>query len=94
MGEFLKTVVKIVLAVLPVVCIVLLSVSIVMLGVSLDPGVKWNEYTEVIWGFNTTYFNTLFTSLDVAIYAGVKNGHPCLSKYMQVLNPHQDGKII
>ncbi|XP_071144070.1 uncharacterized protein [Mytilus edulis] len=61
-----------------------------MLVVSLDPGVKWNEYTEVIWGFNTTYFNTLFTSLDVAIYAGVKNGHPCLSKYMQVLNPHQD----
>ncbi|VDI11684.1 Hypothetical predicted protein [Mytilus galloprovincialis] len=90
MGECLKTVVKIVLAVLPVICIVLLSVSIVMLGVSLDPGVKWNEYTQPVYGIDTYYFSTLFSSLDVAIYAGTKNNLPCVSKYLPVLNPHHD----
>lgn len=94
MGECLKTVVKIVLAVLPVICIVLLSVSIVMLVVSLDPGVKWNEYTKKVWGLDGFYFGNLFSSLDVTTYAGNKNGYPCDSDYMPLLNPHHDGKII
>ncbi|CAG2246427.1 unnamed protein product [Mytilus edulis] len=90
MGECLKTVVKIVLAVLPVICIVLLSVSIVMLGVSLDPGVKWNEYTQPVYGMDTFYFSNLFSSLDVTIYAGTKNNIPCDSNYLALLNPHHD----
>lgn len=94
MGELLKTVVIKILKVLPLICIALLSSSIVMLAVSLNPGVKWNEYTTDVWGLPTYYFSTLHSSLDVAMYAGVKNGKPCDSEYLALLNPHHDGKFI
>lgn len=78
MGELLKSIVNKILKVLPVMCIVLLSVSLVMLEVSLDPGIKWNEYTQDVWGLN----------------AVEKNSRPCDSLYMSILNQHHDCKII
>lgn len=85
MGELLRTVVIKVLKVLPLICIALLSSSIVMLAVSLNPGVKCNEYTQPVFGIETYYFNTLNSSVYIAIYAGSKNNHSCDSLYLAVL---------
>lgn len=98
MGKLLKTAVKIILAVLPVICIMLLTVSIIMLAVSLDPGVKWNEYNQEIYPNSKLYghyFSTLWSSLDVAAFVGQKDPqHPCKGKYWNLLKPLHDGKII
>lgn len=96
MVELWKTVVKKILEIIPVICIALLSLSIVMLVVSLDPEVKWNEYNQeifsVIYGH---YFSTLWSSFDLAAFVGQKDRqHPCKGKYMDILKPLHDGKVI
>ncbi|CAC5388047.1 unnamed protein product [Mytilus coruscus] len=93
MVEMGKTVVKKILQILPVICIVLLCVSIVMLTVSLDPGVKWNEYHKELFPNSQLfgyYFNTLWSSIDVTEFLGKKNGLPCTGIYMSLLKPRYD----
>ncbi|XP_076084919.1 uncharacterized protein LOC143055636 [Mytilus galloprovincialis] len=94
MVELWKTLVKKILEIIPVICIALLSMSVVMLVVSLDPGVKWSEYNQELYygsGIFGYYFNTLWSSLDVAKFAGLKDPHhPCTGKYIDLLKPLHD----
>ena len=79
MREYVKTILSIILATLPVVSIILFALSVGALGISLNPDVKWNEYSTESYGYYLYYFNTLWSSLDGFSYATI-NG-----QYQQVL---------
>jgi hypothetical protein len=55
------------------------ALSVGALGISLNPDVKWNEYSTESYGYYLYYFNTLWSSLDGFSYATI-NG-----QYQQVL---------
>ncbi|VDI11683.1 uncharacterized protein LOC143054270 [Mytilus galloprovincialis] len=87
MGKCVKSFLKVLLAILPVVNVVIFIVSIVMLIISLNPGVKWNEYIdEISPGYYVYYFHTLWTSLDANAYEGKLYS----GSYSKILNPHHD----
>ncbi|VDH97754.1 Hypothetical predicted protein [Mytilus galloprovincialis] len=87
MAKCVRSFLKVPVAVLPVVNVIIFIVAIVMLIISLNPGVKWNEYLdEIAPGFYVYYFHTLWTSLDANAYEG-KLGS---GSYSKILNPHHD----
>ncbi|XP_076084317.1 uncharacterized protein LOC143055057 [Mytilus galloprovincialis] len=87
MGKFLKSFLKVCLAVISIVNVIIFTVSIVISIISLNPGVKWNEYfDEISPGFYCYYFHTLWTSLDANAYEGKAYS----GIYAKILNPHHD----
>lgn len=48
MGKFLKSFLKVCLAVISIVNVIIFTVSFVISIISLNPGVKWNEYFDEI----------------------------------------------
>lgn len=79
MRACVRTILNIILATLPVVCIILFALSVGALGISLNPDVKWNEYSTESYGYHSYYFNTLWSSLDGYSYARTHGN------YLQVL---------
>ena len=93
MSKILKTIIKVVISVLPIFCMLFLAVSIVCFTVSLNPDVKWNECNAEVYpgtGIYTLYYNTLWSSLDAQQYEGAKG----TGKYQPILKLYRDGKYV
>lgn len=80
MHKYIKTLLKVILTIVPVVCILLLALSVGALVISLNPDVKWNEYNDEAYGLKSYYFNTIWSSLDGFTYAASHG------KYLQMLS--------
>jgi hypothetical protein len=61
MHKYIKTLVKVILTILPVFCILMFALSVGALVISLNPDVKWNEYNDEAYGLKSYYFNTIWT---------------------------------
>jgi hypothetical protein len=47
MHRYIKTLVKVILTILPVFCILMFALSVGALVISLNPDVKWHVYVDV-----------------------------------------------
>lgn len=88
MATCLKTIVKIVLAILPIICAILLTISIMFLVIANNQAVKWSEYDIPKWGMRLHYYATIWKSIDFSQIENRTNG----GTYLQVLNRHA-GKL-